>query len=49
MAMLEPIEISQLQQRVEKHPNVAAASAMLEKVKVLSVTGCTGRHVPSSR
>ncbi len=42
MAMLEPIEISQLQQRVEKHPNVAAASAMLEKVKVLSVKGLHG-------
>ncbi len=42
MAMLEPIEITRLQQRVEKHPNVAAASSMLEKVNVLSVTGLHG-------
>ncbi len=42
MAMLEPIEISRLQQRVEKHPNVAAASAMLEKVNMLSVMGLQG-------
>ena len=42
MAMLEPIEITRLQQRVEKHPNVASASSMLEKVNVLSVTGLHG-------
>ncbi len=40
--MVEPIDIAQLQLRVEKNPGIAAASSMLEKVKVLSVTGLHG-------
>ncbi len=40
--MVEPIDIRQLQQRVEKHPNVAAASSILGKVNVLSVAGLQG-------
>jgi transcription-repair coupling factor (superfamily II helicase) len=40
--MIETIDITQLQQRVEQHPNVAAAGSLLEKVHVLSVTGLSG-------
>lgn len=40
--MVEPIDITRLQQRVEKHPNVAAAGSVLGKVNVLSVAGLQG-------
>lgn len=40
--MVEPIDIIELQRRVEKHPNVAAAGSILEKIQVLSVTGLQG-------
>lgn len=40
--MVDTIDITQLQLRVEKHPNVAAAGSLLEKVHVLSVTGLQG-------
>src|SRR5690554_3348046 len=40
--MVEPIDITQLQQRVTKHPNVAAAGSMLDKIQLLSVTGLQG-------
>lgn len=40
--MVETLDITQLQMRVEKHPNVAAAGSLLKKVHVLSVTGLHG-------
>ena len=36
------LDISQLQQLVEKHPNIAIASSLLDKMKVLSVKGLHG-------
>lgn len=40
--MVDTIDITRLQERVEKHPNVAAAGSMLDKTRVLSVTGLQG-------
>lgn len=40
--MLDTIDITQLQLRVEKHPNVAAAGSILNKIQLLSVTGLQG-------
>lgn len=40
--MAETIDITQLQLRVEKHPNVAAAGSLLKNIPVLSVTGLHG-------
>lgn len=40
--MVDTLDITQLQQRVEKHPNVAAAGSLLKNVHVLSVTGLHG-------
>lgn len=40
--MVETIDISQLQQRIEKHPEMVAASLLPEKVKMLSVKGLQG-------
>lgn len=40
--MAETLDITQLQQRVEKHPNMAAAGSLLKNVHVLSVTGLHG-------
>ncbi|NLY25170.1 MAG: hypothetical protein GX042_09240, partial [Bacteroidales bacterium] len=40
--MVDTIDISQLLQRVEKHPNLAAAGSLLKNVHVLSVTGLHG-------
>ncbi|MBK5195448.1 MAG: transcription-repair coupling factor, partial [Proteiniphilum sp.] len=40
--MVEKIDITQLQQRVEKHPNMAAAGSLLRDVQILSVTGLHG-------
>ena len=40
--MVETLDITQLQQRVEKHPNLAAAGSLLKNVHVLSVTGLHG-------
>lgn len=36
------LDITQLQQIVEKHPNIVAATSLLEKVQVLSVRGLHG-------
>jgi len=40
--MIETLDITRLQLRVEQHPNVAAAGSLLENVHVLSVTGLYG-------
>ncbi|WP_298649984.1 transcription-repair coupling factor [uncultured Proteiniphilum sp.] len=40
--MVETIDITQLQQRIEKHPNLAAAGSLLKDIQVLSVTGLHG-------
>ncbi|MDR2815225.1 MAG: transcription-repair coupling factor [Proteiniphilum sp.] len=40
--MVETIDITQLQQRIEKHPNLAAAGSLLKEIQVLSVTGLQG-------
>lgn len=40
--MVETLDITQLQQRVEKHPHLAAAGSLLKNVHVLSVTGLHG-------
>jgi len=40
--MVETIDITQLQLRVERHPNVAAAGSLLKNIPVLSVTGLQG-------
>ncbi|HBG57447.1 MAG TPA: transcription-repair coupling factor, partial [Porphyromonadaceae bacterium] len=40
--MVETLDITQLQQRVEKHPNMTAAGSLLKNVHVLSVTGLHG-------
>jgi len=40
--MVETLDITQLQQRVEKHPDMAAAGSLLKNVHVLSVTGLHG-------
>src|SRR5690554_4377800 len=40
--MVDTIDITQLLQRVEKHPNLAAAGSLLKNVHVLSVTGLHG-------
>lgn len=42
ICMVETVDITQLQQRVEKHPNLAAAGSLLKNVHVLSVTGLHG-------
>ena len=44
--MAETLNITQLQQRVEKHPNMAAAGSLLKNVHVLSVTGLHGSSRP---
>ena len=40
--MVDTIDITQLQLRMEKNPNVAAADSMLNKIHLLSVTGLQG-------
>ena len=40
--MVETIDITQLQQRMDFHPNMAAADSLLDKVHLLSVTGLQG-------
>lgn len=40
--MVDTIDITQLLQRVERHPNMAAAGSLLKSVHVLSVTGLHG-------
>src|SRR5690554_4015237 len=40
--MVETIDITQLQQRMDLHPNMAAAGSLLDKVHLLSVTGLQG-------
>lgn len=40
--MIEKIDITQLQQQVEQHPNMAAAGSLLDNVQTLSVTGLHG-------
>lgn len=40
--MVETIDITQLRQRIEKHPNYAAAESLLKEIQVLSVTGLHG-------
>lgn len=40
--MIETLDITRLQLRVEQHPNMAAAGSLLEDVNVLSVTGLHG-------
>lgn len=40
--MVETIDITQLRQRIGKHPNLTAADSLLNKVKVLSVRGLLG-------
>jgi transcription-repair coupling factor (superfamily II helicase) len=40
--MVETLDITQLQQRVEKHPNMTAAGSLLKNVHVLSVAGLHG-------
>lgn len=40
--MVETIDITQLQQRIEKHPNLTAAVSLLKEIQVLSVTGLYG-------
>lgn len=42
ICMVDTIDITQLQERVEKHPNMAAAGSLLKNVSVLSVTGLHG-------
>jgi transcription-repair coupling factor (superfamily II helicase) len=39
---MNSLEIFQLQQLVEKHPNIAAAAELLKKLKVVSVRGLHG-------
>jgi len=40
--MVETIDITQLQQRMDFHPNMAAVGSLLDKVHLLSVTGLQG-------
>ncbi len=40
--MVETIDITQLQQRMDLHPNMAAAGSLLDKVQLLSVAGLRG-------
>lgn len=40
--MVETIEITQLQQRMDHHPNITAAGSLLDKVHLISVSGLQG-------
>src|SRR5690554_8212311 len=40
--MVKVIEINQFLERVEKNPDISAASSLLKKIDVLSVTGLHG-------